>query len=140
MNSLIMLATLWVGQCGVVVGPTTYIDYLYGTMVVESKFNAVVRYDDGRRWRVVVVNGYVPRITTRKLTDGGVHYVYDYREHIPYEPPMPHPEPYQLSPEPVKPKSVLVPIERPRPGMARPLDVDDPQRVVAPKYHKSVDE
>lgn len=126
MNVLMLLAAMSLGQfsdpCGysVVVGPTTYIDYLYGEMRVESKIMTQVKYSDGRYWNVYIVNGYVPAVTVTSLASGGVRYVFDYRCRIPYRKPEPRPQPeidprYLPGPEPEPPpaQSVVVPKREP---------------------------
>jgi len=113
-------------------GPTIFIDYLYGTMQVKSKFEAEIKYNDGRLWKVPVINGYMPKISMTRLPTGSLHYVLDYRYQFPYK-PISVSRPLQL---PELPSPVEMPAPLPS-GMLRPSDVADPARVVLPKYEKS---
>lgn len=142
MNSIFWLAVVCVGQ--MVAGSTTYVDYLYGTMVVEEKHEAVVKYDDGRYWKVIVVNGFAPEITINYLCSGGTHYVLDYRGHIPYKLSKPVAETPMLAPKPT-PKPTLAeskPIERPKSssGMMQPSEISDPSNIVSPQYNRLAEE
>ena len=133
-------------------GPTIFIDYLYGTMQVKSKFEAEIKYNDGRLWKVPVINGYMPKISMTRLPTGSLHYVLDYRYQFSYKSisvSEPQIVPKQSMPDtPSIPESdhsiplpeLPSPVEMPAPlpaGMLRPSDVADPARVVLPKYEKS---
>ena len=62
-----------------VLAPTLYIDYNLGGMTEVSRCMAVIRYSDGRKWRVPVINGYVPSITHTRYANGSERYYFDYR-------------------------------------------------------------
>lgn len=89
---------------------------------METKCRAVVKYNDGKYWDVVVVNGFVPVITVYDKVDGGKHYVLDYRCRIP-----------RRKPQPVVPEDI--PRVVPRPEVepeSRPISRLDPKLLPGP--------
>jgi len=126
LQSLVMLFAL--GQCPVtevVVKPTLYIDYNLAGMTEVTRCMAVIKYTDGRKWRVPVINGYVPSINHTRYADGSERYHFDYSINLTYAEVM-------AKKQPVLPEPVAERAEPPkRPTLAPPKPIPDP--VVSPE-------
>jgi hypothetical protein len=84
-----LILTVVFGQCpsteSVYVKPPLYLSYNLGGMTEQSRCMAIVTYDDGRRWRVPIINGYVPSVTHTRYLDGSERYHFDYRINLTYD-------------------------------------------------------
>jgi hypothetical protein len=68
-----------------VVGPPIYIEYSLHGMTERSKFWARTPYRDGQYRRVPIINGYAPRVYSKRYSDGSERFLYDYQDRIVYE-------------------------------------------------------
>lgn len=162
MFELFILATSLMGQicyeplvyyeytCPTVVGPPIYIEYsLYG-MTERSKFWAMTPYRDGRYRRVPIINGYAPRVYSKRCSDGSDCFLYDYQDRIVYEDIMLADKRKRISieipllgpvPSPVLRTLPLVPLRPMAPrvpesleGLRDPSSISEPRVRISPNY------
>lgn len=128
-----LLLTLVIGQCPssptvVITQPPLYIAYNLGGMTEVTRCMEVITYDDGRRWRVPIINGYLPAITHTRYSDGAERYYFDYRINLTYSDYLARQREKELA---RLPGPVPDPIpERPRPTPAPLLEVQPKKRPV----------
>lgn len=99
-----------------VVGPPIYIEYSLHGMMERSKFWARTPYRDGQYRRVPIINGYAPRVYSKRYSDGSEHFLYDYQDRIVYEDILLADKRKRISLEP----TLLLPRSRPDP-ISKPL-------------------
>lgn len=136
-----------------VVGPPIYIEYSLHGMMERSKFWARTPYRDGQYRRVPIINGYAPRVYSKRYSDGSERFLYDYQDRIVYEDilladkrkrtPDPILKPLTLVPRklplvPVRPAAPRVPellrIAPDESGLRDPSSIPEPRVRISPNY------
>lgn len=154
MFELLILVTSLMGQicyeplvyyeCPTVVGPPIYIEYSLHGMTERSKFWAMTPYRDGRYRRVPIINGYAPRVYSKRYSDGSDRFLYDYQDRIVYEDimlddkrtrtPSRSTIPRTLPLVPVRPTAPRDPDPKLLEGLRDPSSISEPRVIISPNY------
>lgn len=137
--SLLMVGQLCQPQVVITYEPETVYVYKLGLMQEETRFQASVRYSDGRYRSVPVINGFVPVVTYQNgMAEHRV--IYDYSCRIKHVPPQLRPQTsIESLPKisPLRSKPTLPQLEQIRdPYLSYPSAISEPRILKSPTYEE----